>query len=250
MHSILAQNSYVIFLAIAGFCLFSLGTGLVVLSIASRLFENAPGQVPAPAFIGIVATAWALAMGFAASDVWTLDARADSAASAERSAVMRLIGVSDKPALDFPELHAALKHYADLVRTSEWQGTLNRMPDPQVDAALQDIRISIIHLARQNIPAPLVAKAVSDFDELQDARNDRLAIGQSALDMTKWYLVLTLTVLTMISIAIVHAEIPKAGRNALAIFCVVVCACLWILAIHTNPYKGMPVAFLNTGALR
>lgn len=250
MHTLLAQSSPVLFLVIAGFCLGALAIGLSFLNIASRLFKGMPGQVPTPAFMGVVSMAWALSMGFAASDVWSLDARADSAATAERSAVMRLIGVSDESALNLPAMNEAVRNYADLARTTEWQETLNRVPNPLVDDALQEIRIGIVDMVKRGIASPLVSKAVNDFDELQDARNERLAIGQTAVDLTKWYLVLCLTVMAMITIAMVHAEVPKAGRNALAIFSVVVCVCLWILAMHTNPYKGMPVTLFASTSSR
>jgi hypothetical protein len=85
---------------------------------------------------------------------------------------------------------------------------------------------------------------VQDFDELQDARNERLAIGASAVDETKWYFVLCLTVMAMVTIAVVHADTPKAARNALFIYAVVVGVCLWIMAINANPYNGMPISLL------
>jgi hypothetical protein len=219
MHTLLAQSSPVLFLVIAGFCIGALAIGLSFLNIASRLFKGMPGQVPTPAFMGVVSTAWALSMGFAASDVWSLDARADSAATAERSAVMRLIGVSDESALNLPAMNEAVRNYADLARTTEWQETLNRVPNPLVDDALQEIRIGIVDMVKRGIASPLVSK-------------------------------LCLTVMAMITIAMVHAEVPKAGRNALAIFSVVVCVCLWILAMHTNPYKGMPVTLFASTSSR
>ncbi|MBX8828037.1 hypothetical protein HBA93_20755, partial [Ochrobactrum sp. SFR4] len=55
----------------------------------------------------------------------------------------------------------------------------------------------------------------------------------------KWYLVFFLTVLTLVVIASVHADRPKAGRKALAIYIVTASMSMWILAIHTSPYRGV-----------
>ncbi|MGB3644024.1 MAG: hypothetical protein WBG88_03785 [Mesorhizobium sp.] len=241
MQSILTQTAPMLMLTVVGFCLLSLGGSFAVLGLWRRIFHGSVGQVPTPAFLGIVATAWALSLGFAASDVWTLAARADHAISAERSSAKRLLGISEKRALDLPALHAAVTDYARLVQTVEWEGMLAHGPDARVEEAVQKIRLGLIEMVERGIAAPLVNKAVQDFDELQDARNDRLAIGESAVDETKWYLVLCLTVMAMVTIAVVHADTPKAARNALFIFAVVVGACLWIMAINANPYAGMPV---------
>jgi hypothetical protein len=241
MHAILTQPAPMLMVTVVAFCLLSLAVSFAVLRIWHRVFRGSAGQVPAPAFLGIVATAWALSLGFAASDVWTLSAQADQAVSAERSAVKRLLGVSEQRALNLPAMHAAVVDYAKLVPTAEWEEMLSRGADPRVDEALQRIRLGLIDMANRGVATPLVSKAVQDFDELQDARNERLAVGESAVDETKWYLVLCLTVMAMVTNAIVHADTPKAARNALFIFAVVVGACLWIMAINANPYAGMPV---------
>jgi hypothetical protein len=51
--------------------------------------------------------------------------------------------------------------------------------------------------------------------------------------------VIFLTVLSQIAIASVHADRPRAGRRALAIFTVAATVSLWILALHANPYLGV-----------
>jgi hypothetical protein len=244
MQAILTQTAPMLMLTIVAFCLLSLAGSFAVLRTWHRVFRGSTGQVPAPAFLGIVATAWALSLGFAASDVWTLGARADQAISAERSSAKRLMGISEQQALNLPALHTAVAEYAKLVQTVEWEEMLSHGANPSVDEAVQRIRLGLIDMANKGVAAPLVSKAVQDFDELQDARNERLAIGASAVDETKWYFVLCLTVMAMVTIAVVHADTPKAARNALFIYAVVVGVCLWIMAINANPYNGMPISLL------
>ncbi|MEP9371164.1 hypothetical protein [Mesorhizobium sp. KR1-2] len=194
--------------------------------------------IPVATFVGIIATAWALALGFAAADVWSFKAQAEQAASEERSSVGRLAGMARQDALDVPMMMEGLRAYKDAVEAKEWEESSNREPSHEVDAALQLVRLAIIKLARDNAPAPLIAKMTQDFDELQDARNKRLAIGSSSVSEYKWYLVLFLTFLSMVSIASVHADRPIAGRNALTIFTIAAVVSLWILAIHAHPYAG------------
>lgn len=232
-----------LFLAILLFVTVGTSAAMLLLYGLRRVFKATTMAVPVATFLSVVATAWALALGFAAADVWTLRAEADKAAFAERSSVMRMIGMAEADALDIPELREAIVEYVDLVTRVEWGADLNSTPYVAVDETLQAVRLTIIDLARSEAPPTLVSKAVIDFDELQDARNARLGVGESVVDEAKWYLVIILTVMSMVAIAACHLDRPAAGFNALWIYGVVVVASLWVLGIHINPYTHMAIPF-------
>lgn len=232
-----------LFLAILLFVTVGASAAMLLLYGLRRVFKTMTMAVPVATFLSVVATAWALALGFAAADVWTLRGEADKAAFAERSSVMRMIGMAEAAALDIPELREAIVEYVDLVTTVEWGTDLNSTPNTAVDEVLQAVRLTIIDLARGEAPQTLVSKTVNDFDELQDARNARLSVGQSVVDEAKWYLVVILTVMSMVTIAACHLDRPAAGFNALWIYGVVVVASLWVLGIHINPYTHLPIPF-------
>lgn len=238
LNTLFAQSAPLILLALALFGLASFAISMLLM-VAFRSFNTRLDQaVPVTTFMSTITTAWALALGFAAADVWSARAQADQAASEERSTIARLVGIAGPDALDVPMMIDGLIAYKTHVRDIEWGADANRDPAPEVDQALQQIRLGMIRFAQQGAPAPLVAKMAQDFDELQDARNKRLALGGSSISQYKWYLVLFLTVLSMISIATVHAERPPAARNALAVFAVAAVVSLWILALHALPYAG------------
>ena len=232
-----------LFLAILLFVTVGTSAAMLLLYGLRRVFKATTMAVPVATFLSVVATAWALALGFAAADVWTLRAEADKAAFAERSSVMRMIGMAEADALDIPELREAIVEYVDLVTRVEWGADLNSTPYVAVDETLQAVRLTIIDLARSEAPPTLVSKAVIDFDELQDARNARLGVGESVVDEAKWYLVIILTVMSMVAIAACHLDRPAAGFNALWIYGVVVVASLWVLGTHINPYTHMAIPF-------
>lgn len=108
-----------------------------------------------------------------------------------------------------------------------------------VEVALQNIRREIVKLAKTDIPSPIISQLVHDFDELQDARNTRLSVGSTSVDMYKWYLLFSLTILTIITIAATHADRVSAAIKAMVIYSITAAFCLWILAIHANPYQGI-----------
>ena len=235
---ILSQSATVQLLLLTGFGLFCYATAFGYLWVLRRRYRNLSRAVPVSTFISTIATAWALALGFAAADVWSARAEAEQAVSEERSAIIRLKGIAGADALNLPQIMNPLEQYQKEVREKEWGAGNNRTPLSSVDAALQQIRVDIVKLAQGRIPGPLIGKMTRDFDELQDARNTRLAIGTSSVSTHKWNLVLFLTLLSMIAIAATHADRPSAARNALGIFMVAAVVSLWFLALHATPYSG------------
>ena len=232
------QSAIVQLLLLTGFGLLCYALAMGYLRLLRHRHRNLSRAVPAPTFVGTIATAWALALGFAAADVWAARANADQALSEERSAIIRLVGIAEDDALGLPEIMSSIAHYKQEVEEKEWGTGLNRVPVASVDASLQRIRVEIVKLAREGIPSPLIGKMTRDFDELQDARNKRLAIGNSSVSTHKWNLVLFLTLLSMVAIAATHADRPAAARNALGIFMVAAVVSLWFLALHATPYSG------------
>ena len=219
---------------------------LLILKWGPKISGPNGSYIPVPAFMGVVATAWALSLGFAASDLWGLGNRADRVIAAERSSVMRLLGVSTPSALDTPDLYDKVIRYVRLVESNEglrhYGGGFG---DPLVDAAVQALRITVIRTAGSDIPEAVGAKIVNDFDELQDARNDRLGISISLIDPSKWYLLVSFTFLTTLTIALLHIDRPVAGRIASVIFSITAFAGLWILVIHVDPFSDTRADYLS-----
>lgn len=213
--------------------------GRLVLGILARHAVHNPLSIPIGAFIGTVATAWALSLGFVAADIWTVGSKADQASSDERSAIVRLAGVANSPSINAPALKEALIEYRTAVINDEWTMNINRTPATSVETALQNIRNEILAMGTSHIPEPIITHLLYDFDILQNARNMRLAVGTTSVDTYKWYLLLSLTIMTIITIASTHADRVRAGSIALCIYTFSATLCLWILIIHANPYQGL-----------
>lgn len=217
----------------------TLVAAFVFLSFSHRRLGAKPTPIPVAPFFTAVTTVWALSFSFTAADIWSANTQAAQAASAERSALMRLAGMAHRDALDLPLVIDGLRAYRSEVETGEWGGSANRQPAIGADMAIQHIRLAIVNAARQGALPVLIGKMARDFDELQDARNERLALGRGSYSVFKWYLVIFLTFLSQIAIASVHADRPRAGRRALAIYTTAATISLWLLALHANPYVGV-----------
>ncbi|MBN9027522.1 MAG: hypothetical protein J0H20_18460 [Rhizobiales bacterium] len=228
-----------LFVLFTAFGLAFYGIGRVALHFLSGHAIRDVGSIPQSAFLGTIATAWALSLGFIAADIWAVNSRADQATSMERSAIARLLRSAEVDILDSSKLAAGIIAYRQEVASKEWLQDKNEKPDDQVETILHDLRGEVATLARGKAPASLVSQVMTDFNDLQDARNLRLAVGNTSIDYYKWYLVMFLTVLTAVTIAATHADRTRAGRRALAIYAITASMSLWILAIHANPYDGL-----------
>ena len=239
MAAVFQLSVYTSFLAFTALGVAFFLFGRLFLYVLAKHAKHNHLSIPIGAFIGTVATAWALALGFVAADIWAVGSKADQATSDERSAIVRLIGTANSPAINAPQLREALINYRTAVIDDEWTKNINLHPVASVETALQNIRNEIFAISQSDIPTPIISHLLNDFDILQNSRNLRLAVGTTSVDAYKWYLVLALTLMTIMTIASTHADRTRAGSMALTIFSFSATLCLWILAIHANPYQGL-----------
>ena len=216
----------------------SFGFAVMLLQLMHRRLDGEGIRIPVPAYFSAVTTIWALIFGFVSAEVWQMNNRAIEASLAERSSIQRLAGSAAVEALDLFALRVGLSDYVAAVTKDEWGAGANSEPHARADAAIQDIRLALLEAARMDIPEPVIAKMIVDFDELQDARELRLAIGQRHVAELKWALVVILALLSQVTIAFVHRDRLRAGRGAIAIFTLAACLSIWLVALHATPYSG------------
>jgi hypothetical protein len=157
--------------AAAGFGLVTFLLAVLALRLFHRSLGAKPTALPVAPFFTAVTTVWALSFGFTAADIWSANARAAQAASAERSSLTRLAGTAHRDALDLPVIVDGLRAYKRAVEEQEWGPSANGAPASGAELALQHIRLGIVDAAKAGAVEVLVGKMVQDFDELQDARN-------------------------------------------------------------------------------
>src|SRR5690606_36278266 len=95
---------YLSFVAFAVLGILFYAVGRFALAMLSKHAASDILSIPIGAFIGTIATDWALSLGFVAADIWSVNSRADQAGSEERSAISRLIGTANADILAAPAL--------------------------------------------------------------------------------------------------------------------------------------------------
>ncbi|MCH8466945.1 MAG: hypothetical protein LAT78_10325 [Roseinatronobacter sp.] len=222
-----------------------IGVGLlsyvVAFSFLAYFGRGQPGNtaaVPVPNFAATITTTWALAMGFTAAEIWSVNAHAKAASAEERSAIARLGGIAAPDLLGNAQMVETITAYQHAVQQYELDPKGER-PAAEVDAIIENLRAAIFEMAHNPVPDSIMYKITMDFDQLQDARGARLAIGNAPVSDYKWYLVIFLTLLSQIALAAVHADRRQGGQRALAIFTVAATFSIWLLALHAHPYVGI-----------
>lgn len=242
------SGAFVLLAWIIAASIVALYAAFLLLRLFHHRFDGDHRSVPVNSFFGAITTIWALVFGFVAADIWSANTNAAEAAVEERAALIRLNGMAHADALDMPALEQALRHYVAEVARFEWDTTSNRHAAPEVDAALQTIRLHLLAADSRGVSSVLVGKMISDFDELQDARTKRLAIGTGDIQLLKWAQVIMLGLMSLVAIAFVHRDKPRAGRTALKIFTVAAAAAIWLVLLHSAPYHG-PVRIVSSEIL-
>lgn len=240
MHGFFTWHPLWLLICFVGLAFFLFLFGAMALRRFMRQAQADSNTMPVPVLLSTLATTWALAFGFVASDIWSVNNQATQAASAERSSLSRLLGMTQVDALNDAVLHKQLMAYRSSVAQFEWGRDLNAVPNSQVEQALQGIRMGLLARADAgNTPDTITARMIDDFDELQDARNERLAIGSSNINAYKWCFLIVFSLLVQLAVAAIHADRLQGGRKAVCWHALMVAMSLYVLALHVNPYTGV-----------
>ena len=203
-----------------------------------RARKTGGSAIPVAPFFVTATTMFALMFSFLAVELWRLNDRAQFAHNQERTALSRLHETSHFDRFNLSEIASLAGTYQKLVVNDEWGESRNREADPEVDAIIHDIRRIIVNAAFDGLTSPVASDLIAAVNMLESARVERLTIGGNDHGSFKWIGVIVLVVLSHIAIAMVHADRPRAGRQALVLFGGVVLFVFWLLAIYANPYAG------------
>lgn len=216
---------------------------IVATATPTRTFCLSLGGVVAP-FFGSVSVLLALLTGFVASDAWERQRQALRAVQAERDSAVAAYDLSIATVSDMAHIRADLTAYLDAVVTDEWERMQDGEASPKAGEALGRL-LQAVATPQISIGSGLAAhRALLDTVlRLRAARGDRLSLAQHAIDQSKWLTLLILAGLTLVALALVHLDRPRAQVTAMAVFGAAMVSTLGLVALHERPFDGpMPVS--------
>lgn len=202
----------------------------------ARAFKAiSPGMLPPLAIV------FAFLVGFLAAQVWNDAAQANAAvireAGALRSAVLL---AAEFPREASTQLETLVHRHVEAAVREEWPA----MARGEASLALVPAALAeALHLAVSLEPktaGQTVAQRelVAAIQNGLDARRQRIVLSGVSVNGVKWGVLLAQLVLVLLTIAMVHADNPRANRVILAIFATGAAAAILLIAAHSRPFAG------------
>lgn len=195
-------------------------------------------QGVAPPFINIVGVLFGLTLAFLANDTWSAHDRAMQAVYKEADALHSVAALSETlPEAIRKRLQAALRGYAE-ASGDEWPLLARRSESPTVVERADALLVLLAsremgQAVGENVQALMLHKASA----LRDYRDQRIALSQTHVNPLKWLGMAFLGLLTLLSIAVVHVDKPRAAFVSILLFALAAAPTAAIVLIQGNPFQ-------------
>jgi hypothetical protein len=227
-------------LILGGVYLFTAGLYAVVTKLAvgdrARAFKAiSPGMLPPLAII------FALLVGFLAAQDWNASEHASAAVNREASALRAIVLLAREfPGEPEARLHRLVRGYIEHAAGDEWPAMARR------DASLAIAPATLAEALRLILSLPLQGEGqaiaqrqmIASLEGALDARRQRIIISRASINWVKWVVLLVQAALTLVTIAMIHADNRLANRIILAVFATGIGVSLVLVASHSRPFTG------------
>lgn len=192
----------------------------------------------APPFINIIGVLFGLTLAFLANDTWSAHDRAMGAVYREADALRSIMALTSNLA---EPLKSKLRHsVADYARASseEWpllaQRQSSRAVSEKADALLALLATAeVAAAAGSNVQGLMLRKA----SEIRVDRDQRISLSQTHVNPLKWLGMAFLGLLTLLSVAVVHVEQPRAAFVSVLLFALAAAPTAAIVLVQGNPFQ-------------
>ena len=195
-------------------------------------------QGVAPPFINIIGVLFGLTLAFLANDTWSAHDRAMNAVFKEADSLRSIVVLSEQLAEPLrAQVRTAVSRYG-LASADEWPRLAARQSSHPV-AQLADQLLTLLAgkpiaaSAGENVQALMLRKAI----EIRDERDLRIGLSQTHVNPLKWLGMAFLGFLTLLSIAVVHVDKPRAALVAIVLFALAAAPTAAIVLVQGNPFQ-------------
>lgn len=205
-----------------------------------KLVEQYEGVV-AP-FFSLSAVLFSLTAALLATSVWDNYSVATRAIKSESQSILTVISLANSvPYLKDSELSSTAKLYIKSMIEDEWKTlAAGKSNSPITDEKFINMRAAIFKAANIHENTAESKALLNAFFTINTARETRQAYASFDLHPVRWYAILFLAVLVLISVAFSHSAKPKALMVAMSIATLTILTPLCILALtFSSPYQGL-----------
>jgi hypothetical protein len=236
-----SQPLIVITLLVFGFC-FAL---TIAIAGAASLMSGRPiaKQLKgvSPVTLTPLAVILALLIAFLASRVWTNVDHAGEYVGREASSLREALLLADALPADVRlNVRAAVKRHLQFVIADDWpamarvQASLQNRP-----AGLTEAITALLSFETAQPTQQLAQRrALAALEQAFEARQRRIQLSHLEIAPIQWTVVLVLTVLILMTIAMIHIDNLPAMAATMAIFSTAVAVCVILLIAYDRPFAS------------
>jgi hypothetical protein len=191
-----------------------------------------------PPFINIIGVLFGLTLAFLANDTWSAHDRTTNAVYKEADALRSLAALSTGlPEQTRNALRAALTEYR-AASVEEWAFLARRTPSARTGAGAD--RLLTLIMARETREAAgdtVQALMLRNVTDIRVERDVRISLSQTHVNPLKWLGMAFLGFVTLLSVAVVHAENARAALVAMVLFACAAAPTAAIVLVQSNPFQ-------------
>lgn len=220
-----------------------IGTALAVLAV-DRLTRSAgfgarlsPFAGVVPPFINVNAMLFGLTLAFIAADTWSARDRAMDAVLREADGLRSLLVLAEAaPGPVRDAVQRAVRAYG-AEAAAEFGALQSRETRPEARAAADHLLRLVAAPATAAAGEAVHAEMLAQVMALRDDRDLRVSLSRTHLNPLKWLGMASLGFLTILSIAAVHLDRPRAGTLAITLFALAAAPSAAIVLVQGNPFQ-------------
>jgi hypothetical protein len=193
-------------------------------------------------FFNLPAVLFSLTAALLATSVWDNYSVVTNAIKNESQGILSIISLANSvPDLTSTNLPNSARAYTQSIIDDEWKELSNSRSNSSVTyEKFVAMRAAVLEAANMLSDKAESKALLNAFYTINNARETRLAYAEFDLHPIRWYAILFLGVLVLISVAFIHLSKPKALMVAMAIATLTILTPLCILALTlSNPYQGL-----------
>ncbi|MCB1383997.1 MAG: DUF4239 domain-containing protein [Notoacmeibacter sp.] len=186
-------------------------------------------------FMNIVGILFGLTVVFLANDTWTAHDRARGAVLREADSIRGLDILAEAAPKNLrADLRAAVQAYA-AAAIAEWEALAHCRTSPAAAAASDDLLRRFSRLPAEM--APLQQAMLGLVAQIREHRDVRIGLSRTHVNPLKWLGMAFLGFLTLLTVAVIHAETPASALIAMGLFGLAAAPTAAIVLIHGNPFQ-------------
>ena len=190
-------------------------------------------------FANVIGVLFGLIMAFLANDTWTAHDRAAAAVLQEADLIRGLAVLTrSMPPPERHELEAAILAYGQ-ASLAEWPMLARRQTHPSARRD-SDRLLSLVAARSTNaaVTAPVQTLMLNQVAGIRVSRDQRIGLSRTHVNPLKWLGMALLGFLTLVTVAVIHADNPRAALTAMILFGLAAVPTAAIVLIHANPFRS------------